>query len=147
MNPTKLIQIKEHADDIPSSDLRHFILDYTQGNISNETMTDLLKAIYNNGMTTEETFALTESMLDSGEIMDFSFLDNYVADKHSTGGVGDKVSLVLGPLMASAGLAIPMISGRSLGHTGGTLDKLETIPGYTVDIPLDEFKRLSLIHI
>ena len=141
MNPAELIQIKEQGDAMPSADLRHFILDYTRGDISNEIMTGLLKAIYNNGMTPEETFALTESMLDSGERMDFSFLDNYVADKHSTGGVGDKVSLILGPLMAAAGLAIPMISGRSLGHTGGTLDKLETIPGYTVDISLDEFKR------
>ena len=141
MNPAELIQIKEQGDAMPSADLRHFILDYTRGDISNEIMTGLLKAIYNNGMTPEETFALTESMLDSGERMDFSFLNNYVADKHSTGGVGDKVSLILGPLMAAAGLAIPMISGRSLGHTGGTLDKLETIPGYTVDISLDEFKR------
>ena len=141
MNPAELIQIKEQNNAIPVADLRHFILDYTQGSISNETMTDLLKAIYSNGMTLEETFSLTESMLDSGERMDFSFLDNYVADKHSTGGVGDKVSLILGPLMAAAGLAIPMISGRSLGHTGGTLDKLEAIPGYKVDISLDEFKR------
>ena len=141
MNPAELIQIKEQGNAIPIADLRHFILDYTQGSISNETMTNLLKAIYSNGMTLEETFSLTESMLDSGERMDFSFLDNYVADKHSTGGVGDKVSLILGPLMAAAGLAIPMISGRSLGHTGGTLDKLEAIPGYKVDISLDEFKR------
>ena len=141
MNPAELIQIKKQSNAIPTADLRHFILDYTQGSISNETMTNLLKAIYSNGMTLEETFSLTESMLDSGERMDFSFLDYYVADKHSTGGVGDKVSLILGPLMAAAGLAIPMISGRSLGHTGGTLDKLEAIPGYKVDISLDEFKR------
>ena len=97
--------------------------------------------IFKNGMTREEIFALTESMIDSGEKMDFTFMSDYVADKHSTGGVGDKVSIILGPLMAAAGLAIPMISGRSLGHTGGTLDKLETIPGYRTNISLDEFKR------
>ena len=141
LNPAELIKVKKQGNSIPSANLRRFILDYTRGSISNETMTDLLTVIYNNGMTSEETFTLTESMLDSGERMDFSFLDNYVADKHSTGGVGDKVSLILGPLMAAAGLVIPMISGRSLGHTGGTLDKLEAIPGYKVDISLDEFKR------
>jgi len=81
LNPAELIQIKEQGDAMPSADLRHFILDYTRGDISNEIMTGLLKAIYNNGMTPEETFALTESMLDSGERMDFSFLNNYVADK------------------------------------------------------------------
>ena len=144
LNPDELIQIKKQGDIIPGENLKHFILDYTRGSISNETMTDLLKAIYNNGMTPEETFSLTESMLDSGERMDFSFLDNYVADKHSTGGVGDKVSLILGPIMAAAGLAIPMISGRSLGHTGGTLDKLEAIPGYKVDIPPVSYTHLTL---
>ena len=92
-------------------------------------------------MSRKEIFALTQSMIDSGDKMDFSFLSTYVADKHSTGGVGDKVSIILGPLMAAAGLSIPMISGRSLGHTGGTLDKLETIPGYKTNISLDQFRR------
>ena len=98
MNPAELIQIKEQNNAIPIADLRHFILDYTQGSISNETMTDLLKAIYSNGMTLEETFSLTESMIDSGERMDFSFLDNYVADKHSTGGVVIRFHLYLAHL-------------------------------------------------
>jgi len=79
LNPAELIQVKKQGDAIPSADLRRFILDYTRGSISNETMTDLLTVIYNNGMTSEETFTLTKSMLDSGERMDFSFLDNYVA--------------------------------------------------------------------
>ena len=82
LNPAELIKVKKQGNSIPSANLRRFILDYTRGSISNETMTDLLTVIYNNGMTSEETFTLTESMLDSGEKMDFSFLDNYVADKH-----------------------------------------------------------------
>ena len=141
MIPNDIIRIKKNNREIPASDLKQFIWEYSHHQITDKDMTKLLKAIFKNGMTREEIFALTESMIDSGEKMDFTFLNNYVADKHSTGGVGDKVSIILGPLMAAAGLAIPMISGRSLGHTGGTLDKLETIPGYRTDISLDEFKR------
>lgn len=106
-------------------------------------MSALLMAIFYQGMDDKEISYLVEIMLNSGERMDFSGLDKFPADKHSTGGVGDKVSIILGPLMAAAGLAIPMISGRSLGHTGGTLDKLETIPGFQVDIPLDQFAKLT----
>tara|TARA_B100001559_G_scaffold47820_1_gene36274 strand:+ start:1533 stop:2840 length:1308 start_codon:yes stop_codon:yes gene_type:complete len=141
MIPNKIIRIKKNNQEIPASDLKQFIWEYSHQQISDKDMTKLLKAIFKNGMTREEIFALTESMIDSGEKMDFTFMSDYVADKHSTGGVGDKVSIILGPLMAAAGLAIPMISGRSLGHTGGTLDKLETIPGYRTNISLDEFKR------
>ena len=141
MIPNDIIRIKRNKREIPSVDLKQFIWEYSHQQISDKDMTKLLKAIFKNGMTREEIFALTESMIDSGEKMDFSFLSNYVADKHSTGGVGDKVSIILGPLMAASGLAIPMISGRSLGHTGGTLDKLETIPGYRTNISLDEFRR------
>ena len=141
MIPNDIIRIKKNNREIPASDLKQFIWEYSHQQIPDKDMTKLLKAIFKNGMTREEIFALTESMIDSGEKMDFTFLSNYVADKHSTGGVGDKVSIILGPLMAAAGLAIPMISGRSLGHTGGTLDKLETIPGYRTNISLDEFRR------
>jgi len=141
MIPNDIIRIKKNNQEIPASDLKQFIWEYSHQQIPDKDMTKLLKAVFKNGMTREEIFALTESMIDSGEKMDFTFLSNYVADKHSTGGVGDKVSIILGPLMAAAGLAIPMISGRSLGHTGGTLDKLETIPGYRTNISLDEFKR------
>ena len=141
MIPNDIIRIKKNNQEIPASDLKQFIWEYSHQQIPDKDMTKLLKAIFKNGMTREEIFALTESMIDSGEKMDFTFLSNYVADKHSTGGVGDKVSIILGPLMAAAGLAIPMISGRSLGHTGGTLDKLETIPGYRTNISLDEFRR------
>ncbi len=122
MLPNEIVRIKKNKQEIPANDLKQIIWEYSHGQISDKDMTKLLKAIYKNGMTRKEIFALTESMIDSGEKMDFTFLNKYVADKHSTGGVGDKVSIILGPLMAAAGMAIPMISGRSLGHTGGTLD-------------------------
>ena len=141
MIPNDIIRIKRNKKEIPSDDLKQFIWEYSHEQISDKDMTKLLKAIFKNGMSRKEIFALTQSMIDSGDKMDFSFLSNYVADKHSTGGVGDKVSIILGPLMAAAGLSIPMISGRSLGHTGGTLDKLETIPGYKTNISLDQFRR------
>ena len=141
MLPNEIVRIKKNKQEIPANDLKQIIWEYSHGQISDKDMTKLLKAIYKNGMTRKEIFALTESMIDSGEKMDFTFLNKYVADKHSTGGVGDKVSIILGPLMAAAGMAIPMISGRSLGHTGGTLDKLETIPGYKTNISLDKFRR------
>ena len=141
MLPNEIVRIKKNKQEIPANDLKQIIWEYSHQQISDKDMTKLLKAIYKNGMTRKEIFALTESMIDSGEKMDFTFLNKYVADKHSTGGVGDKVSIILGPLMAAAGMAIPMISGRSLGHTGGTLDKLETIPGYKTNISLDKFRR------
>ena len=141
MIPNDIIRIKRNKKEIPSDDLKQFIWEYSHEQISDKDMTKLLKAIFKNGMSRKEIFALTQSMIDSGDKMDFSFLSNYVADKHSTGGVGDKVSIILGPLMAAAGLSIPMISGRSLGHTVGTLDKLETIPGYKTNISLDKFRR------
>ena len=106
-------------------------------------MTDFLIAVKENGMNMEETISLTKAMIRSGEKIDFSHISSYVADKHSTGGVGDKVSLVLGPLMASVGVTIPMLAGRSLGHTGGTIDKLETIPGFKTNLSLQQFKQYS----
>ena len=142
MNLDTLATKKLEGEANSAAGIRSLIHNYSAGFVSHETMTRWLKAVYENGMTDEEILAVVDAMLTSGETMDFSHLPQFVADKHSTGGVGDKVSLVLGPLMAAAGLAIPMISGRSLGHTGGTLDKLESIPGYSVNLSLEKFKRI-----
>jgi len=141
MIPAEVIKTKRNGDAISESDLKKFVEGYTEGKISDAQMSALFMAIYFSGMNNEEIFSLVKLMLDSGQKMDFSKLDSFTADKHSTGGVGDKVSIILGPLMAAAGITVPMISGRSLGHTGGTLDKLETIPGFTTDLNLDKFRN------
>src|SRR5262245_64941446 len=99
-------------------------------------------AVYFRGMTPGETLALTDSMMRTGEVLDFAYLQPRKADKHSTGGVGDKTSLILAPVAAACGVIVPMISGRGLGHTGGTLDKLESIPGFRVRLSLAEFKAI-----
>jgi|TARA_B110000467_G_scaffold111736_1_gene102171 pyrimidine-nucleoside phosphorylase len=140
MNPKTLIQHKSDGQEISKSDLTFFISSYLNNSIDDNDMILFLKAVHKNGMTTDETFAFTEVMIDSGEKIEFSNMDNYVVDKHSTGGVGDKVSIILAPLMAASGLAIPMIAGRSLGHTGGTIDKLETIPNMNLSLTINQFK-------
>ena len=140
MNPKALIQHKSDGQEISKSDLTSFISSYLNNSINDNDMILFLKAVHKNGMTTNETFAFTEAMIDSGEKIEFSNMDNYVVDKHSTGGIGDKVSIILAPLMAASGLAIPMIAGRSLGHTGGTIDKLETIPNMNLNLTINEFK-------
>src|SRR5438093_9875560 len=99
-------------------------------------------AIFLNGMTEVEQSTLTNTMLHSGDILDFSDISKPKADKHSTGGVGDKTSLLIAPFAAAAGICVPMISGRGLGHTGGTLDKLESIPGYRVNLSIKEFRAV-----
>ena len=140
MNPKALIQHKSDGQEISKSDLTSFISSYLNNSINDNDMILFLKAVHKNGMTTNETFAFTEAMIDSGEKIEFSNMDNYIVDKHSTGGIGDKVSIILAPLMAASGLAIPMIAGRSLGHTGGTIDKLETIPNMNLNLTINEFK-------
>ena len=141
MDPIKTIKAKQNQSILSSKEIDFLVSSYSNNQITDEIMTEFLKAVKDNGMNMDETISLTKTMIDSGEKMDFSHLNSYVADKHSTGGVGDKVSLILGPLMASLGITIPMIAGRSLGHTGGTIDKLETIPGFKTDLSIKEFKN------
>ena len=137
--PAEVIKKKRNGGILSEDEISQFILQYTAGEIPDYQMSALLMAIYFQGMTTPETLALTKTMLHSGRVMDFSHIPGFKVDKHSTGGVGDKTSLILGPIVAAVGLYVPMISGRGLGHTGGTLDKLESIPGFNTQLTLDEF--------
>ena len=146
MNPNQLVQRKISGEAIPQTEMASFINAYVDEKIHDDEMTPFLKAVHAHGMTDKETIILTDIMLNSGDRLAFTNMDAYVADKHSTGGVGDKVSMVLGPIMAAAGLAIPMLTGRSLGHTGGTTDKLETIPGFQTSLTLDQFKANVETH-
>jgi pyrimidine-nucleoside phosphorylase/thymidine phosphorylase len=140
MRAVDIIAKKRDGHDLSSDEIGFIIRGYTSGEIADYQMSALLMAIYLRGMTTEETLALTEAMLHSGEIVDFSDLGRPRVDKHSTGGVGDKTSLVIAPVVAAAGVLVPMISGRALAHSGGTLDKLESIPGFRTDLSLSEFR-------
>ncbi len=140
MIPADLISRKRDGHTLTKDELTWFINGVLSGKVTEAQMTALLMAIFYTGMSEEETFALVDVMLNSGSTLDFSDSDAYVADKHSTGGVGDKVTLILTPIMAAAGLMVPMIAGRGLGFTGGTIDKLETIPGFDTAPALETFK-------
>jgi thymidine phosphorylase len=134
----ELIRVKRDGGRLADSDIRWLIAAYTRGDIADEQMSALLMAIYFNGLDSAELQAWTDAMISSGERLDLTGLSAPTTDKHSTGGVGDKVSLVLAPLVASCGAAVPQLSGRGLGHTGGTLDKLEAIPGWRARLSNDE---------
>lgn len=142
--PAEIIKAKRNGKTLNENEIQEFILGYARGIIPDYQMSALLMAIYFQGMNKEETLALTKAMLHSGEVVDFSSVKGFKVDKHSTGGVGDKTSLILGPIVAAAGAPVPMISGRGLGHTGGTLDKLESIPGFNTQIDLPEF--IEMVH-
>ena len=143
MLPAEIIKKKRNNSELTFEEIEFFILSYTKGNIPDYQMSALLMAIYFNGMSNAETVALTKTMIHSGKIIDSSLINGFKVDKHSTGGVGDKTSLILGPIVAAAGLFVPMISGRGLGHTGGTLDKLESIPGFNTQQNLEKFIEIT----
>ena len=140
MVPQWLIEKKRDGGALSAEEIRAFVAGYTAGTIPDYQMAALAMAIFFQGMTPDETAALTDAMMRSGDTLSFAGWPRPTADKHSTGGIGDKISLVLGPLAASAGLAVPMISGRGLGLTGGTLDKLEAIPGFNTRLSPDAFR-------
>ncbi len=141
MLATEVIKKKrDDTDALTQQEIDFFIQGYASGQIPDYQMASLLMSIFLNGMTKEETIHLTQSMLNSGERIDFGEL--YPVDKHSTGGVGDKTSLILAPIVAACGIPVPMMSGRGLGHTGGTLDKLESIPGFNVNLDLATFQSM-----
>ncbi|NBB76708.1 MAG: thymidine phosphorylase [Bacteroidetes bacterium] len=141
-NTVSIIRKKRDSEELSAEEVRHLIRAYTHGDIPDYQMSAFLMAAYLNGLTTHEAAVLTQSMLNSGIVVDLSDLPGTKVDKHSTGGVGDKLSLILAPIVASCGVPVPMISGRGLGHTGGTLDKLESIPGFDVDISLERYHEI-----
>jgi pyrimidine-nucleoside phosphorylase len=139
MQISEIISKKRDKGKLTQEQIDYFVSGYAQGQIPDYQASALLMAIFLNGMDSGETFHLTEAMMNSGTVLDLKSIRGAKVDKHSTGGVGDKVSLILAPLVAACGLKVPMISGRGLGHTGGTLDKLESIPGFRTDLPLKRF--------
>ena len=142
MRPQDVIRKKRDGQKLSREEITFFIEGVTRGTIADYQISALLMAIYLNGMDDAEQEILTDAMLHSGNTLDFSDIAKPKADKHSTGGVGDKTSLLIAPMVAACGICVPMISGRGLGHTGGTLDKLESIPGYRVDLTASEFERV-----
>src|SRR5690242_7484230 len=137
----RLIERKRDGGRIDAGEWRVLFRSYAAGHVPDYQMAAFLMACFLRGLDRAETHALTEAMLRSGEVLDLAYLGRPRIDKHSTGGVGDKVSIVLAPLIASLGVAVPMMSGRGLGHTGGTLDKLESIPGFHTDLSLADARR------
>jgi pyrimidine-nucleoside phosphorylase len=142
MTPYEIIERKRDGHSLTREEINYFVSSFMNGEVEDYQVTALLMAIYFNGMTPEETAHLTRAYINSGKTVDLSDIKGIKVDKHSTGGVGDKVSIVLAPLIASLGVRVPMISGRGLGHTGGTIDKLESIPGFKTNFSIEHFKKL-----
>src|SRR5512142_1028922 len=142
MRTVDLIQRKRDGEELAPEEIEFLVDGYTRGDIPDYQMSAFLMATYFNGMTDREVGRLTECMLRSGDTVDLSAVPGVKVDKHSTGGVGDKTSFIVAPLAAAAGVVVPMMSGRALGHTGGTLDKLESIPGFRTDLSTDDFIRV-----
>ena len=142
MTITELIACKRDGGALNSNEIRWLIENYTSGEVTDYQMSAMTMAVFLNGLNAEELAVWTDAMLHSGDILDFSDISVPKIDKHSTGGVGDKVSIPLAPMVAACGVAIPMMSGRGLGHTGGTLDKLEAIPGFTTELDQAKFRAV-----
>ncbi|MCX6137174.1 MAG: thymidine phosphorylase [Ignavibacteriales bacterium] len=142
MTATELIRKKRDGNSLSAEEF-HFLIDsYVKGAIPDYQMSSFLMATFFRGMSSVETITFTDLMLHSGDVVDLSGIPGIKVDKHSTGGVGDKISLLLAPIVAACGVPVPMISGRGLGHTGGTLDKLESIPGFNTSLSIDEYKKV-----
>ncbi|HED07924.1 MAG TPA: thymidine phosphorylase [Ignavibacteria bacterium] len=142
MNTVELIRKKRDGKSLSSEEVKYLISSYTKKKIPDYQFSAFLMAAFLKGMNKKETAALTEAMLYSGKIINLDSIPGTKIDKHSTGGVGDKTSLILAPIVAAAGVNVPMISGRGLGHSGGTLDKLESIPGFRTDLSLTKYKQV-----
>jgi len=141
MNVIEVIKKKRDKVELSREEINFIVLSFTKNKIPDYQFSAFLMAAFINGMTVAETACLTEAMLYSGKVIDLSAIKGIKVDKHSTGGIGDKTSLIIAPIAAAAGVPVPMISGRGLGHTGGTLDKLESIPGFRTDLSLSEYKN------
>lgn len=147
MIPQHLIRQKREGGELTADELTAFLRGYTEGRVAEYQMAAFLMAVFFQGMTPAELTVMVDVMLRSGTVVDLSYLGAPRVDKHSIGGVGDKVSLVLAPLVASLGVHVPMMSGRGLGHTGGTIDKLESIPGFRTELSLERFeKQIAALH-
>jgi pyrimidine-nucleoside phosphorylase len=146
MRTVDLIHRKRDGEELSADEIAFLVDGYTSGTIPDYQLSAFLMAVFFSGMTDREVSALTDRMVLSGETVDLSSIPGLKVDKHSTGGVGDKTSLIAAPLAAAAGVVVPMVSGRALGHTGGTLDKLESIPGFRTDLSIDEFREQLLKH-
>src|SRR6202158_793219 len=141
MRTVDLIQRKRDGEELAPEEIEFLVEGYTKADIPDYQMSSFLMAVYFSGMTDREVSRLTECMLHSGDTVDLSGIPGVKVDKHSTGGVGDKTSFIVAPLAAAAGVIVPMMSGRALGHTGGTLDKLEYIPGLRTNFTPDEVQK------
>src|SRR6195256_1912355 len=146
MRTVDLIHRKRDGEELSAEEIAYVVDGYTNGTIPDYQASAFLMAVFFSGMTDREVSVLTERMMQSGETVDLSSIPGLKVDKHSTGGVGDKTSLIAAPLAAAAGVVVPMISGRALGHTGGTLDKLESIPGFRTNLTIDEFRAQLQQH-
>ena len=140
--PYEIIRKKRDGETLSKEEIEYFVKGYTSGTIPDYQVSSLLMSIFFNGMSDDELLHLTRAMMATGIVVDLSDIPGCKADKHSTGGVGDKISLLLAPLTAACGVKVPMVSGRGLGHTGGTVDKLESIPGFRTKLSIPEYKKI-----